>query len=427
MKYGKKEISPNISLSYIITDRFKTENLNVNFLVPLKDSPFAQVLLPNVMSKGCREYPTQRLIRKQLDRLFNASAGIYLHSYGEYMSVCFSSSYLKNALAYESCDISGLTAEMLYKIMLDGLVENGSFSEEYTEREKENKCQALKAVINNKDAYASNRCLQLMCQGEATSFLYSIDTEPYEKLNGELLYKAYKNMIKTSPVIITYVGEDEDFAERFAKRISDSIKSEQRLPLNAEKTVKFPEKIRYFEEEHDVKQARLVIGFRDEISNDETTYAKAVFDEMYGMSPMSKLFCNVREKQSLCYYCSSSRNHKTGIMTVKTGIKAENKDRAYNEILHQLDCMKKGEFTKEELENAKKGLISQVLSVKDSPEALSSLLFKGAVNGKILTPEEEAERIKSVTEKDVVNCCRHITPDTVYFMYGKGVQEDEDE
>ena len=160
------------------------------------------------------------------------------------MSVCFSSSYLKNALAYESCDISGLTAEMLYKIMLDGLVENGSFSEEYTEREKENKCQALKAVINNKDAYASNRCLQLMCQGEAASFLYSIDTEPYEKLNGELLYKAYKNMINTSPVIITYVGEDEDFAERFAKRISDSIKSEQRLPLNAEKTVKFPEKIK---------------------------------------------------------------------------------------------------------------------------------------------------------------------------------------
>ena len=71
-------------------------------------------------------------------------------------------------------------------------------------------------------------------------------------------------------------------------------------------------------------------------------------------------------------------------------------------------------------------VVNEVLGLCAAVKVNGSL-FKGVVNGKILTPEEEAERIKSVTEKDVVNCCRHITPDTVYFMYGRGVQEDEDE
>lgn len=423
MIYETKEISRGFTLSTVKTDKFKTEALNVHFLVPLSSVPFAEVLLPNVMSKGCVKYPTQRLIRKRLDRLFSSSASVYLPTFGDHMSVNFSALYLKNAYAYDGCDIAKGTSELLWDIMLDPLVTNGAFSEEYTEREKKNKCDALRAVINNKDTYAANRCLQLMCEQEDISFLYSTNTAPYEALTPSSLYESYLRLLSDSPVIITYVGENTGFAQELAQDLAHRLYSTQRSSYENTIKLKIPEKTRYFEEKHNVKQARLVIGFRDEASKGDALYAKTVFDELYGQSPVSKLFCNVREKQSLCYYCTSGRNHETGIMTVKTGIKAENKDKAYEEILHQLELMKSGDFTNGELENAKKGFANQVLSIGDSPDSIASSLFKGILRGNVLSPKEEADKIMAVTKEQVCRAACGIIPDTVYFMYGDETED----
>ena len=425
MIYRTKEISKGFSLITAKTDRFKSEILNVHFLVGLESRPFSAVLLPNVMSQGCLAYPTKRLLRKRLDRLFSSSVSIYLPTFGDCMSVCFSASFLKNTYAYDSTDIAHGASELLWQMITEPLVENGAFNSEYTEREKKNKCDALRAVINNKDTYASNKCLQLMCAGEPVSFLYSTATEPYEGITPSSLYESYTDIISSCPVVITYVGENTELAEELAYRLSEKFTSERR-EYKSNITRKTPEKIQYFEEKHAVKQARLVIGFRDDISTPDDIYIKAVFDELYGQSAVSKLFTNVREKLSLCYYCSSSRSHETGIMTVRTGIKAENKDRAYEEILRQLDLVKSGEFTDGELENAKRGFANQVLSVLDCPDGIASSMFKGAMRGCIISPKDEAQRIMAVTKEEVARSAENISPDTVFFMYGDGAEEEDE-
>ena len=425
MIYNTKEVSRGFTLITAKTNKFKSETLNVHFLVPLEGAPFAEVLLPNVMSQGCSKYPTRRVLRKRLDRLFSSSVSVFLPTFGNYMSVCFSSSYLKNIYAYDGSDIAKGTSDVLWELMLKPLITDGGFSLEYTEREKKNKCDALLAAINNKDSYASNRCFQLMCEGEPVSFLYSTDTAPYENITPQSLYNSYLEMLSHCPVKMTYVGENTELAEELAYKLSESLGEQRReFCLTAER--KIPEKIRYFEEKHSVKQARLVIGFRDDISTPDDIYIKAVFDELYGQSPVSKLFCNVREKLSLCYYCSSGRSHETGIMAVRTGIKAENKDRAYEEILRQLDLVKNGDFTEEELENAKRGFANQALSVFDSPDGIAASMFKSSLRGKILTQKEENEKIMSVTKEQVAHAADGIAPDTVFFMYGDG-EEEEDE
>ncbi len=425
MIYNTKEISKGFTLITAKTDKFKSETFNVHFIVPLESSPFAEVLLPNVMSQGCKKYPTRRLLRKRLDRLFSSSVSVYLPTFGNYMSVCFSSSYLKNIYAYGDEDIANGTADVLWEMMLEPLVTDGAFDSEYTEREKKNKCDALRGAINNKDSYASNRCFQLMCEGEPVSFLYSTDTEPYENITPRHLYKSYLDMISSCPVRVTYVGENTEFAEELAFKLSERLGKERREFKNVV-TRKIPEKIRYFEEKHTVKQARLVIGMRDDVSTPDDIYIKAVFDELYGQSPVSKLFCNVREKLSLCYYCSSGRSHETGIMAVRTGIKAENKDRAYEEILRQLELVKQGDFTDEELENAKRGLANQAASVFDSPDGIAASMFKSSLRGKILCQKEENEKIMAVTKEQVARAADGIAPDTVFFMYGDGAEEDDE-
>lgn len=425
MIYNIKEIAKNFTLITAKTNKFKSETLNVHFLVPLERSPFNEVLLPKVMSLGCKKYPSRRLLSKRLDRLFSSSASVYLNTFGNYMSVCFSSSYLKNIYAYDGEDIAKGACDVLWELMLEPLVTVDGFKSEYTELEKKNQCDALRASINNKDAYASNRCFQLMCQDEPVSFLYSTATEPYEAITPKELYKSYLDMISSCPVKVTYVGENPEFAEEITYRLSERIGTE-RCDLRNTIVRKTPEKIKYFEEKHAVKQARLVIGLRDDISTPDDIYIKAVFDELYGQSPVSKLFCNVREKLSLCYYCSSGRNHETGIMSVRTGIKAENKDRAYEEILRQLELVKNGDFTIEELENAKRSYANQALSVFDSPGHIAASMFKSELRGCILTQEEENKKIMSVTKEQVAHAARGIKPDTVFFMYGNG-EEEEDE
>ncbi len=425
MIYNTKEVSKGFTLITAKTDKFKSEVFNVHFLVPLENSPFPEVLLPKVMSQGCKKYPTRRLLCKRLDHLFSSSVSVYLTTFGNYMSVCFSSSYLKNIYAYDGSDIAKGACDLLWELMLEPLTTDGGFNSEYTEREKKNQCDALRASINNKDAYAYNRCFQLMCEGEPLSFLYSTATEPYESITPKALYKSYLDMLSSCPVKMTYVGENTELAEELAYKLSERLGKERREFCN--KVIrKTPEKIKYFEEKHSVKQARLIIGLRDDISTPDNVYIKAVFDELYGQSPVSKLFCNVREKLSLCYYCTSGRNHETGIIAVRTGIKAENKDRAYEEILRQLELVKNGDFTLDELENAKRGYANQALSVFDSPEHIAASMFKSELRGSILTQKEENEKIMAVTKEQVAHTADSIAPDTVFFMYGDGAEEDDE-
>ena len=72
-----------------------------------------------------------------------------------------------------------------------------------------------------------------------------------------------------------------------------------------------------------------------------------------GGSPFSKLFMNVREKQSLCYYCAARHDTPKNVMFVQSGVETKDLDRTEEAILKELNDMKKGNITDDEILFAK--------------------------------------------------------------------------
>ena len=167
------------------------------------------------------------------------------------------------------------------------------------------------------------------------------------------------------------------------------------------------------------KQGNLVMGFRTGTVLSDGDYPKmALMSEIYGGSPSSKLFMNVREKMSLCYYCVSVPEAIKGIMLVRAGIENKNFETAKNAILEQLEFMKSGKFTEEELYNAKLSLINAYREISDNPQSLQNWYMGRMLSDISQSPEEAIEVVKNITKDEIVATAKKVTLDTVYFLEG---------
>ena len=149
----------------------------------------------------------------------------------------------------------------------------------------------------------------------------------------------------------------------------------------------------------------------------------AMFNEIFGGGSVAKLFMNVREKKSLCYYCYSSLHSATGTIKVGCGIDPDKKDEALAEIAAQLDAMKAGDFTDKEIETARKTLISGFTQIADSPASIEAFEFRRLLAGVVESVDSCRDAIMSVSAADIVNAAQKVVLDTVYFLNGYGEEE----
>lgn len=426
MAYFCERYNNGVELHAVTTEDLVADHINVHFMLPMADKPYGAVIMPKIMEQGCRKYPTRRQMRCRLEALFASSLWASTAYYGETVGVTFSASFLKNSIAFDGCDIMGGVLELLHDVIFDPLVENGSFNGEYTKTQIKNRCDGIKAIINNKEHYASVRCAQLMCRGETVEFTSNTDTSVYESLTGSDIYGQYLRMLKYAPVIIVYAGNDTERARQFAKSVSDALGDRCVIPYSNKTPIVTPKEIRYFEEEQDIKQSHLVIGLRDRThASDRHLCASAVFEEIFGQSPISRLFRNVRERMSLCYYCSSCHDDANGLMYISTGIDAKNRQKAQDEIFAQLAGMTEQSITKEELSCAVKSVKSARLACLDSAGAIAArCIYRVFFYGEYVSVEQELSELDSITAQDVASVAKTITADTVYFMRGT---EDDNE
>ncbi len=156
--------------------------------------------------------------------------------------------------------------------------------------------------------------------------------------------------------------------------------------------------------------------------------ACTILSGLFGGTPVSKLFTNVREKMSLCYYCASAYVHSKGTILVDSGVENENVGILTEEVINQLDMIKKGDFTDEELTNTKLALINNIKSVSDSPSSLIGWYFAGYYKGNIISPEQGIKDILSVTREQLTEAANSFSLDTVYVMAGneKSVSDEEE-
>lgn len=415
------EIANGVKLLCVNSNKFKTNCIKVDFYLPIGEHLAAQNVLTSLMGHTSAKYDTFTSFNAKVESLYGADFETGIATIGERVRIRFSVEIPDDRFSLDGNSIAEETVDFLVDIIKNPHCENGEFDKTATEREVRFTLENIEAEKNDKRSYAVSRLRQLMCQGEP----YGIDREKLEEdvrnLDGKKLYDAYADMLKSSTVVITACGglNEEILKTKFAEFVS-SIP--ERNPEKIETVfIKNAEKIRYFKDEMDVNQAKLVIGLRSGMENENDDYfAFRVMTDIFGGGPYSRLFLNVREKMSLCYYCGARLLREKGIIFIQSGIEEENYEKALNEIFNQIDVMKKGEFTQEDFESSIKALSDAFKGVEDSPVAVCTFYSSQVFDDELVNGQEYAEKISAVTREQVTECAKRVSIDSVYLLAGKG-------
>ncbi len=422
MTTKRVKLGDGIWLNMVQTDRFKTACVSINFLQPLKEETASlHALLPSVLLRGCVGFPDMRSISHRLDDLYGASVGSLIRKKGEVHTLGLYADFLEDRYV-EDGPIFEQMMEMLGQLLFEPCMENGGFVEEYVAGERQNLLNTIAARINDKRSYSVSRLLKHMCASEDYRVTKLGEKEALEQVTATGLYALWQHILRTSPIELFYLGQrpEEQVIERMKKLISYLP---ERSALCQPKTeVIMPRRpVQMIEEALDVTQGKLSIGLRTPIAAlDEAYPALLVLNAVFGAGMTSKLFTKIREEQSLCYYASSSIDKYKGIMVVTSGIEFDKYEVARDGILEQLELCKQGQITDEELESARKYLISGIRTNHDSPGQMDEFVAGQVIGGCGDTVEQMIQKLEKVTLEQVVEAARTLVLDTVYFL--KGVQ-----
>ncbi len=426
----RKKLSPSLSLSAVQTDTFKTETLSVSIVTPTdeKRSP-ASLLALSILKRGTQKYKTQREINLRLDELYATSISLKTQRLGNANILGFVAEMLCEAYTDGKTDIFGGTLDVIVQMLFHPLQEeNGKFLTSYIESEKNNQCDAIEAQINNPRAYAAMRCREIMFADDPYGINLLGKTEEICALCEEEISACYRDLVGSYRYEIFYIGPRsmENVEQYLEKYMLPYIKQEKHVEVVQTVAPNKESAVHRVTEDMPLAQGKLSIGFRTGINlQGSDFYAMLVMNEIYGGSPVSKLFMNVRERLSLCYYCSSSYDIVKGVLFVSSGISPKNKPKAEREILKQLDEIKRGKVTAAELEAAKHSLCNSYRALADSPALLEGYYFCRGELAVDCTIAECMEKIQGVTLDDVIRVAAGVTLDTVYFLNGNG-EENED-
>ncbi len=421
MNKAYTQIANGVKLLCINSNKFKTNCIKVDFYLPIGEHLAAQNVLTSLMGHTSAKYNTFTSFNAKVESLYGADFETGIATIGEKVRIRFSVEIPDDRFSLDGNSIAEETVEFLVDIIKNPHCENGEFDKNATEREVRFTLENIEAEKNDKRSYAVSRLRQLMCQGEP----YGIDREKLEEdvrnLDGKKLYDAYVDMLKSSTIVITACGglSEEMLKAKFTEFV-DSIK--ERNPQKIETVfIKNAEKIRYFKDEMDVNQAKLVIGLRSGMENENDDYFPfRVMTDIFGGGPYSRLFLNVREKMSLCYYCGARLLREKGIIFIQSGIEEENYEKALSEIFNQIDVMKNGEFTDEDFDSSIKALSDAFKGVEDSPVAVCTFYSSQVFDDEVVSGKEYAEKISAVTREQVTECAKRVSIDSVYLLAGEG-------
>ncbi len=425
----KKRIADGVNFNYLETDKFKTGFLSVNFIAPLDASTAAKnALIPAILMRGSGKYPDMAEINKRLDYLYASGLSSRNSKRGEMQIFGICASMIDSAYTMGGEDLIGDVVDVVEDILFHPITENGVFDAAYTESEKNNLIDAINAKINNKAIWARTRCIEEMCKNERFGLSETGTVEEVVACTPASVFAQYRYAIETYPVEIFFVGKCD--ADALAAKLTAMFEGIKRDPAPIPKTqiIRTAEEIRTVTEDMPVNQGKLSIGFRTGVTLSEKEYpAMMLFNEIFGGGVTSKLFMNVREKMSLCYYCSSAPDATKGLIIVSSGIEVKNREIAEKAIFEQLEMIKRGEFSEEEQRSALLSLINGYRELSDSARELETWYLGRLLEGIDNDPDAVVEMLKAVTREQILAAANSVTADTVYFLNGTLVGEGDGE
>ncbi|NBI08561.1 insulinase family protein [Colidextribacter sp. OB.20] len=420
----RRELFPGVWLRAVHTNKFKSSYLSITLLAPLdRRTAGANALIPEVLRRGSAIHPDLESLSAALDELYGGAIEPAVRKKGETQCVGFAASFLDDAYALKGEKILEPAADLLGELLLNPYTQDGHFCPDYTAGEKANLIDRIRAQINDKRTYAVQRLAQEMCRYEAFGADKLGDEESVAAITPESLWERYQELLRTAQVEVYYCGSADP--DRVAEALRCAL---ARLPVNENRAdpdcevrvTAGPEPV-LVEEAMDVTQGKLALGFRTGgltcWENEFPALYLAV--AVYGGTTLSKLFMNVREKLSLCYYASAVLEKMKGLMLVSSGIEFDKYQTAKDEILAQLEAVKRGEIEDWELEGSRRTLIGMCRAVLDDQGRQEEFWLGQAAAGLEEGPEELAARLEKITREQVAAAAQKLELDTIYFLKGK--------
>lgn len=411
------DLDKGVSLCLIKNTKFKSNLMSIYFQRNLNREDVTKIsLLSNLMSVGCEKYPTLKDISRRTDELYGLSMSSGVIKHGEKSISCFrfrsvSDKYLDNPIFEEIVDFAN-------EIVSKPLVIDNKLNPKAIEIEKENLKDEIKARINDKKSYATLRCIETMCKGE----VYEIDEVGYEEdlasITAEGMYEAYKKLISTSRILITIEGDiDEEKALEICKKkfIFDRAVIED---IKREDFKKEVGETKHITEILKVNQGKLVMGYRTGVDYMDLKkyYSLMVGNSILGGGAHSKLFNNVREKESLCYYAASGLEKNKGLMIISSGIEVNNYEKAVELIEKEVKDTIEGKFDEEDINIAKRAIINALRSSCDNLSGEAMFIFNQYISKTNLKLEEVIGYIEDVSKEDIIEAMSEIQQDTIYYL-----------
>ncbi|WP_057763267.1 EF-P 5-aminopentanol modification-associated protein YfmF [Cytobacillus praedii] len=403
------------------TEKYKTNTIVWKMKAPLKKEDVTlRALLPYVLQSSSEEFPTTGKLRSYLDELYGGSLFVDLAKKGEFHIISLSMEVANEKFLSDPTPLLKKAIEFLAGLLMRPNVREGAFHKETVENEKRTLKQRIQSVYDDKMRYSNYRLVQEMCKEEPYSLHVHGDMNNVDSITAESLYEYYQNAMKTDELDLYIVGDvtEEEVVGLAEERFQFSERTPQLIDSD-----KYKQKNNFHEviEEQDVKQGKLNIGYRTNIKyGDEDYYALQVFNGIFGGFSHSKLFLNVREKASLAYYVTSRLESHKGLMMVMSGIDNKNYDQAIRIINEQMDAMKSGDFSEEEIVQTKAVIKNQLLETVDTSRGIVEILYHNVVSKKDISLDEWMEKMDHVTKEDIIAVANKINLDTIYFLTGKG-------
>lgn len=424
MSNQKSELKEGITFHSIETNKFKTNLFALFIAIPLeRKAVTTRALLPAVLRRGCQTYQTQEQINQTLEEMYGATFDCGIDKNGDNQVIKFYVEGINEKYLPEKEPVGEKCLDMLLQVVLNPLLKQGKFDEEYVACEKNNLKNIISSKIDNKRKYAYDRCIEEMYMDDPYGIYKYGYLEEVDDITPESLAKAYEELMNRAKIDIFVSGDNIQNLEEVAKKHPLIQALKPRTPdfcineVIREETISFklePKKV--VQEIMQVNQGNLILGLDVGVEKEEEKEVANLYNAILGGGANSKLFQNVREKASLAYTAGSNYTKQKAAIFIRCGIEIENYEKAVAIIMQQLQDMQAGIFTEEDVESAKELMKANIRGIPEEQDVELTYAYGQDMAGKETTLEEYRKKIEAVTKEQIVALAKRVRIDTVYFL-----------
>ncbi len=398
-------IADGVYFNSVRDSRFKTMKLSVHLFVPLSaETASENALIAGVLSRSCKAYPDFTALSRKLSALYGADLNVSSAKIGENQVISISASGLDDRYAIDGESIAKELSVLLCGVIFEPNLSGRAFVAGEVEQERRQLLDLIDSEYNEKRIYANARLIEIMCADEVFGIKRYGTAEAIRAATPESLYTAWEKLLKDAVAEIIYIGDSSP--EKAVEVFTEAFQSIPRTPVTLRtEVIREAGEVKRVTEEIEVSQSKLVMGFRAGIALPETA--------------TSKLFCNVREKQSLCYYCAARYDKDKGIIVIDSGVEGENIEKLEAGILKEIDDMKNGVISDFEIDSAKMAIINAYQGSNDTVGGIESWFARQLLQDGFRTIEEESALLSAVTREEIIAAANKLTLDTVYVLKNK--------